>query len=202
MPDRLTNKIAIITGSSSGIGRAIALAFASEGATIILSDLREEARPELSTDASPLTTTQLLTSLGTKALFVKCDTTSSTDMQTLIQDAVKAFGRVDIMVNNAGVSLEGEWHGEKPIWEYDDAAFEQTMQVNAKGVFLGTKYASRQMVGQEVGPSGDRGWIVNVSSVFGLVGKKGICKFCFLSLSYLPSYSSSSHIPSPRTMSF
>jgi len=174
MPNRLTKKIAIITGSSSGIGRAIALAFASEGATIILSDLHEEPRPELSTDASPLTTTQLLNSLGTKTLFVKCDTTSSSDMQNLIQSAVTTFGRVDIMVNNAGVSLEGQWHGEKPVWEYDDAAFEETMQVNARGVFLGTKYASGQMVGQEVGSSGDRGWIVNVASVFGLVGKKGI----------------------------
>lgn len=83
------------------------------------------------------------------------------------------------MVNNAGVSVEGEWHGEKPIWEYDDAAFETTMQVNIKGVFLGTKYASRQMVAQEAGADagGDKGWIINLSSVFGLVGKGGLCEF-------------------------
>jgi len=182
MSGRLQNKIAIITGSSSGIGRAIALAFASEGATIVCSDLREEARPELATDASPLTTTQELARLGANALFVKCDTTSSSDVQALIQQAVEAFGRVDIMVNNAGVSLEGEWHGERPIWEYDDAAFETTMQVNIKGVFLGTKYASKQMIAQDAGPGGDKGWIINLSSIFGLVGKSGVCKLLLLFL--------------------
>ena len=177
MSGRLQNKIAIITGSSSGIGRAIALAFASEGATIVCSDLREEARPELATDASTLTTTQELAKLGANAIFVKCDTASSSEIQALIQQAVEAFGRVDIMVNNAGVSIEAEGHGEKPIWEYDDAVFETTMQVNIKGVFLGTKYASKQMIAQDAGPSGDKGWIINLSSIFGLVGQSGVCKF-------------------------
>ncbi|RMZ71839.1 short-chain alcohol dehydrogenase [Pyrenophora seminiperda CCB06] len=172
---RLHQKIAIITGSSSGIGRAIALAFASEGATIICSDLREAARPEPATSStSTLTTTQELANLGAKSLFVKCDTTSSSDVQALIQRAVETFGRVDIMVNNAGISVESEWQGEKPIWEYEEEALERTMQVNIKGVFLGTKWASKQMVLQDAGPGGDKGWIINLSSIFGLVGKSGL----------------------------
>ncbi|KAG9382411.1 FabG Dehydrogenase [Pyrenophora tritici-repentis] len=86
------------------------------------------------------------------------------------------------MVNNAGVGLEGEGEGEKPVWEYDEHVFERTMEVNIKGVFLGTKYASRQMVkqdpvGEGEGGKGDKGWIINLSSIFGLVGKGGLAGY-------------------------
>jgi len=81
------------------------------------------------------------------------------------------------MVNNAGISVETGEHGSRPVWEYEEAAFERTVDVNIKGVFLGTKYASRQMVGQEPGERGDRGWIINLSSVYGLRGTSGIGKF-------------------------
>ncbi|KAI4687275.1 hypothetical protein J4E81_008123 [Alternaria sp. BMP 2799] len=175
MPPRLQNKIAVITGSSSGIGRATALAFASEGASLICSDITETPRQEYATDTSPSTTTVAAAhALGAKALFVKCDTTSSTDIQALIQTAVQEYGRIDIMVNNAGISVETGDHGSRPVWEYEEAAFERTVDVNIKGVFLGTKYASRQMVGQEPGERGDRGWIINLSSVYGLRGTSGI----------------------------
>jgi NAD(P)-dependent dehydrogenase (short-subunit alcohol dehydrogenase family) len=173
---RLANKIAVITGSSSGIGRAIALAFASEAAALVCPDIREYARPEYATDTSTKSTVQEATSLGAKAIFVKCDTSSSTDIQAIIQKAVQEFGRVDIMVNNAGVSIEMGEHGSRPVWEYEESAFEKTMDVNVKGVFLGTKYASKQMVAQEPEPHGDRGWIINVASVLGLGGKQGFCE--------------------------
>jgi NAD(P)-dependent dehydrogenase (short-subunit alcohol dehydrogenase family) len=176
MPGRLENKVAIITGSSSGIGRATALAFASEGASLVCSDIREEARTEYATDDSTQTTVQEATSRGAKVIFVKCDTSSSSDVQALMQKAVEEFGRVDIMVNNAGISVETSGHGPKPIWEYEEAAFEKTMDVNVKGVWLGTKYASKQMIAQEPGPSGDRGWIINLASVFGLGGGPGACE--------------------------
>jgi NAD(P)-dependent dehydrogenase (short-subunit alcohol dehydrogenase family) len=61
------------------------------------------------------------------------------------------------MVNNAGISVEMGEHGARPIWEYDESAFDKTMDVSAKGVFLGIKFASKQMVEQELGSSGDRG---------------------------------------------
>jgi NAD(P)-dependent dehydrogenase (short-subunit alcohol dehydrogenase family) len=180
-PLRLANKIAVITGSSSGIGRAIALAFASEGASIVCSDLREEARKEYASDALIHTTVQEARKLGAKAFFVKCDTSSSDGIEALIQKAVVEFGRVDIMVNNAGITLEMGAHDCRPVWEYEEAVFEKTMNVNIKGVFLGIQYASKQMIAQEPGPSGDRGWIINLSSVFGLNGGPGLGEFIFFS---------------------
>ncbi|CAG5153089.1 uncharacterized protein ALTATR162_LOCUS3030 [Alternaria atra] len=141
MPGRLHNKIAVITGSSSGIGRATALAFASEGASLICSDLHETARQEYATDTSPLTTVQAAQNLGVKALFVKCDTSSSTEVQALIQAAVKEYGRIDIMVNNAGIAMEAGEHGNRPVWEYEEAAFEKTMDVNIKAGYVTSKHA-------------------------------------------------------------
>ena len=175
MRGRLTSKVAVITGSSSGIGRATALAYAAEGASLVCSDLREEARTEYRTDSSTLTTVQEAEKLGAKAIYVKCDTTSSADVEALIQKAVQEFGRVDIMVNNAGIAVESGEHGGRPVWEYEEAAFTKTLDVNVKGVFLGVKFASRQMKEQEPGPSGDRGWIINLASVFGLGGAPGSC---------------------------
>ncbi|CAO2653616.1 Nn.00g030270.m01.CDS01 [Neocucurbitaria sp. VM-36] len=177
MAGRLTNKVAVITGSSSGIGRATALAFAKEGASLVCSDLREEARAEYRTDSSDLSTVQEAEKLGAKAIYVKCDTSSSADVEALIKKAVETFGRLDIMVNNAGVALEAGEHGNRPIWDFEESVLEKTFDVNIKGVFLGIKYASRQMKDQEPGPNGDRGWIINLSSVYGLNGGPGISAY-------------------------
>lgn len=179
MPGRLADKIAVITGSSSGIGRAIALAYASEGAHIVCSDLQEGPSPAYASDPTHQTSTvSEVQKLGSKALFQKCDTTSPSEVESLIATAVKEFGRLDIMVNNAGISVEGgRQHGPKPVWEFDEAAFDKSINVNVKGVFLGTKYATRQMVRQEPGPSGDRGWIVNLASVYGLRGSPNMSAY-------------------------
>lgn len=174
MTGRLENKIAVVTGASSGIGRAISLALASHGATVVCSDLREEARlpgPSGDTDFSQTSTASAITSSGGTAIFVKCDTTSSSDVQALVKTAVQKYGRLDIMVNNAGIALEtGSSHGPKPVWDYEEYAFDKTLDVNVKGVFLGVKYASAAMKDQQPHPNGDRGWIINLSSVYGLGG--------------------------------
>ncbi len=177
MPGRLDNKIAIITGASSGIGRAIALEFASHGATVICSDLREEARaPGASSeaDSSQPSTVSAITSAGGNAIFVQCDTTQADQVSALVQTAVQKYGRLDIMVNNAGISFEtGSSHGPRPVWDYDSTAFDKTLSVNVKGVFNGIKYASAVMKDQDPHPNGDRGWIVNLASIFGLGGGPG-----------------------------
>ena len=80
------------------------------------------------------------------------------------------------MVNNAGVCLEAR--GSRPIHETDESTFDNTIAINARGVFLGCKYAARQMITQDPHPSGDRGWIINVASVAGLVGFGGSVSYC------------------------
>jgi NAD(P)-dependent dehydrogenase (short-subunit alcohol dehydrogenase family) len=176
MPGRLQGRVAVITGSSSGIGRATALAFASEGASLVCSDIRPSFLTTYRTDTLPGTTVEEALALGVRAIYQPCNTTSSADIQALIAKAVETFGRIDIMVNNAGIAVEAGEHGNKPIWEFEDAAFDRTMEVNVKGVFLGIKYATRQMKEQEPLENGDRGWVINLASVYGLQGDAGISK--------------------------
>ncbi|KAF2849660.1 short-chain dehydrogenase/reductase-like protein [Plenodomus tracheiphilus IPT5] len=178
MPGRLQHKVAVITGSSSGIGRATAIAFATEGAHIVCSDLTESFRPEYRTDASTLNTVQEIEKLGGKAIFVECNTARSWDIEKLIAKTVETYGRLDIMVNNAGMSIEGgTTHGPRPIWEFEEMAFERTFEVNVRGVFLGLKFATAQMIKQEPHANGDRGWIINLASVYGLGGGPGLSAY-------------------------
>jgi len=164
MPGRLESKVAIITGASSGIGRATSLTFAREGAAIVCGDLRETSRKE--TEDEP--THQLIQKNGGKAIFVKCDTSKAEEVEALFQKAVQEYGRVDILVNNAGIAVEST--NARPIWELDEETWDSTMAVNAKGVMLGCKYAAIQMMKQAPHPSGDRGWIINLGSLLSLVG--------------------------------
>ncbi|KAJ4287735.1 hypothetical protein N0V90_012439 [Kalmusia sp. IMI 367209] len=167
MPGRLHNKVAIITGSASGIGRAIALTFASEGATVIVSDIQETSRLAAAEGADGhLTTVQEIEKLGGRAIFVKTDISKAAEVEALIEEAVTLFGRLDIMVNNAGTGED-----LKKIWEYTEEQWDRIININLKGVFLGTKYASRQMVNQKESASGDKGWIVNIASIWGLAGQ-------------------------------
>jgi NAD(P)-dependent dehydrogenase (short-subunit alcohol dehydrogenase family) len=166
MPGRLESKVAIITGGSSGIGRAISLTFAREGAAVVCGDLRETSRKESENEP----THQLIQKNGGKAIFVKCDTSKAQEVEALVHKAVHEYGRVDIMINNAGIAIEST--NAKPIWELDEETWDTTMAINAKGVMLGCKYAAIQMMKQDPHPSGDRGWIVNSSSIVGLVGSR------------------------------
>jgi len=79
-------------------------------------------------------------------------------------------------VNNAGIFLEAD--NPQPIWTMPDQAWEETMRINAKGVFLGCKHASAQMIRQEPHANGDRGWIINTASIFGLVGQAATSAYC------------------------
>ena len=98
MPNRLTSKVAVITGTSSGIGRAIALAYHREGAFIVCSDIREGSRNEHSGETDVSTHEVILKDEG-KAIFVKADTSKAEEVETLIKRAVEEFGRVDMYVN-------------------------------------------------------------------------------------------------------
>jgi NAD(P)-dependent dehydrogenase (short-subunit alcohol dehydrogenase family) len=175
---RLLGKVCIVTGSSSGLGRAIALAYAREGALLVCTDLRSQARPEIEAECAA-TTDELIRESGGRALFVKADVSQATEVEAMVDAAVTEYGRIDVLVNNAGIAVEA---GQRPlkIHETPEESFDATIAVNLKSCFLASKYVIRQMMKQDKSSSGDRGWIVNMSSIYGLVGGR-----------YLPSYAAS-----------
>ncbi|KAE8553340.1 hypothetical protein EYB25_004722 [Talaromyces marneffei] len=180
MPGRLENKIAIVTGASAGIGRAICLAFHREGATVVCSSISENTRNEAFREE--FTTHDLIVKEGGKAIFVKADVGKSEDMQALVKKTVETYGRLDIMVNNAGINFESHDRVPVPVWEVSEERWNKTMSINLNGTFLGCKYAMAQMVQQEPHTNGDRGWVINVSSMLGKVGA-----------AYAASYTTSKH---------
>ncbi|MCB9455604.1 MAG: glucose 1-dehydrogenase [Anaerolineaceae bacterium] len=147
----LNNKTVLVTGAGSGIGRAAALALAAEGASIVVSDVSVPGGEE---------TADQIIHAGGKALFVQADVTRSDDVAALVKTTVEAFGRLDVAVNNAGVS--GDMQGR--LHEFDEAAFDHVIGVNLKGVWLCMKHELPVMMAQ------NSGVIVNMSSVSGLIG--------------------------------
>jgi NAD(P)-dependent dehydrogenase (short-subunit alcohol dehydrogenase family) len=169
MSNKLENRVAVVTGSSSGNGRAIALALARAGASVVCSDLRKDALKDGYEEDLGVDTDDAIVKAGGKASFLTADASKSLDVQKVIQHAVAKFGRLDIMVNNAGV-----FTGLHSIVEETEEQYDLTMNVNAKGVWLGCKYAITQFMKQEpiTTPGGEkvRGRIINIASIGGLVG--------------------------------
>ncbi|WPH03397.1 putative short-chain dehydrogenase/reductase SDR, NAD(P)-binding domain superfamily [Acrodontium crateriforme] len=182
MPGRLTGRTALVTGGSSGLGRAICLAFAADGANICCVDLYESPRNKTNPTTGKAddyhnriegesTAQELQRLYGVdRAVFVHADVTVATSIEAAVSKCVKAFGRLDIMMNNAGISLESTHARPLGIHETSEEDWDRTLAINAKGVFLGCKYALIQMLKQEHLPGvKDRGWIVNTASIQGLV---------------------------------
>lgn len=142
----LKNKIAIITGGNSGIGMAIALELSRQGANIAIDFV---SRPE-ATEALE----KQIGALGGRAIGVEADVSKIADLQKLIGTAVAQFGRIDIMVNNAGIETRTS------ILETSEAQYERVLDVNLKSAFFGTQLAARQMIKQ-----GGGGCIINITSV-------------------------------------
>ncbi|KAL5340255.1 hypothetical protein BJX70DRAFT_387472 [Aspergillus crustosus] len=165
-PLRLNKKVAIVTGSSSGLGRAIALRYAREGAKVVCADLSETARAEIPAEGE-ITTHELIIREGGEAGFVQTDVGDAGQMERLVGAAVERFGRLDVMVNNAGISIEARTPAVCHLT--DEETWDTTMRVNVKSVFLGCKYATAQMLKQPPHSSGDRGWIINMSSIKGII---------------------------------
>ncbi|CAK4032149.1 related to dehydrogenases with different specificities (related to short-chain alcohol [Lecanosticta acicola] len=179
MSGRLQDRIALITGSSSGIGRATAFAYAREGAKLVCADINEGTwREDAPKDEFNGPTHQRIKDMGGQAIFVHCDVSDSKSVENAVQSAVREWGRLDIMINNAGFAMESR--APKPIWETPLDLFHRTTAVNINGVFYGIKYASAQMITQTPLPNanGDRGWILNAASVFGLNGVENASAYC------------------------
>lgn len=150
---RLENKTAVVTGAGSGMGRAIAIAFAKEGAKVIVGELVEETGKE---------TEQMIKEAGGQAIFIKTDVSKAADIDKLVSTAVQEFGKLDIMVNNAGI-----FDGSTSCLDASEELYDRVMNVNLKGVFLGCKRALQEMTKQRSGK------IINIASIAGLNGMAG-----------------------------
>lgn len=146
---RLENKVAIITGGAMGMGAATAELFAKEGAKVVIADLNEEKAYEQ---------TEKIKVAGGECSFIKTDVSISEDVQKMVQFTIDTYGRLDIAINNAGITPD-----DKPIAEFDEALWDRLLAINLKGVALCLKYEIRQMLAQ-----GDGGSIVNTSSINGI----------------------------------
>jgi NAD(P)-dependent dehydrogenase (short-subunit alcohol dehydrogenase family) len=159
MTSDLRNKVAIVTGGTSGIGREAAVLFAKSGAKVVVAGRREGEGNE---------TLGLIRAAGGDGLFVRTDVVHTADVQALVEKTVERFGRLDIAFNNAGI--EGNWI---PIIDQSEKDWDRTIDINLKGVWLSLKHEIRQMLKQ-----GSGGAIVNMSSIAGHMGGAGAATYC------------------------
>lgn len=144
---RFKNKVALITGATSGIGESTAKAFAKEGASVVLVGRNIEKGKNIE---------QEIISTGAKATFIQCNVSNSEEVQKMVEKAVETFGKIDILFNNAGVMLQSMEIEKMPLEDW-----QKTMDINLTGTFLVSKYAKPYIVKE-------KGNIINNASIAGL----------------------------------
>lgn len=149
----LNNKVALVTGAASGIGRAVALALAREGASVVVADIDE---------GGSLETAAQVTEFGGEALCLRCDAGSASEHEELVAQIMRQFGRLDVACNNAGIGGESA-----PTADYPLETWEQVLRLNLSGVFYACKYQIAAML------KGGGGSIINMASILGAVGFAG-----------------------------
>ncbi len=150
---RLEGKVAIITGGANGMGAEECRIFAREGAKVVIADILEDEGRRVEAEIGEA---------GGDAVFVRLDVTSEADWEAAVAETVARYGKLDVLVNNAGIGM-GNTSGELRVEDWD-----ALMNINAKGVFLGMKYAIAEM--QKAGG----GSIVNISSISGIIGQRQV----------------------------
>src|SRR5688500_796017 len=153
MSTLLKDKVAIVTGAGSGIGREIAYQLGAEGARVVVSDISDRGGNE---------TVARLRDRGTAAIYVHADMSKAPDNEALVAAATKSFGGVDIAVNNAGIG-----GASAPVGEYPLDSWDKVIAVNLTGVFYGMRYQLPALVARGGGS------IINIASVLGQVGFRG-----------------------------
>jgi len=165
---RLAGKVTIVTGGGTGIGRAIALRYAKEGARVVVANRTAQTGEE---------TVRMIVSSGQEAMWVRTDVSQSQQVQRMIGTTVRSYGRLDVLVNNAAIQKFGT------VVTTEEADWDEIMAINVKGMYLTAKYAIPHMIAQGGGS------IINLSSVLGLVGDPdlaayGASKAAILGLTY------------------
>jgi glucose 1-dehydrogenase len=154
---KLTNKVALVTGGSSGIGRAICFKLAREGAKVVVADVEEAAGRE---------TVEQLRQEGLEASFHLTDVTEYAQVEAAVNFAAQTYGRLDIMCNNAGIAILA------PLLEHTPEAFDRVLKVNQYGVYHGILAASRKMI-----ELGIQGVIINTASILAFVATQGLISY-------------------------
>ncbi len=147
----LENKIAMVTGASSGLGKSAAIAMAKEGADVILLARRKERLEE---------TKQEIEAIGKKALAISCDVVDEEAVKSAVEQAIAEFGRIDILLNGAGIAVRGGVH------ELSVEDWNKSMDINVKGIFLTCKYVIPHMIENKYGK------VINIGSINGLIANK------------------------------
>ncbi len=155
---RLTDKVVIVTGAARGIGKAIAVRCAEEGARVVIADVRDEQGQ---------TTAHEIEQAGGRALFIHCDVSRKPEVTMLVQKTVEAWGRIDVLVNDAGIC---------PFYDFTtlpEEIWDQTLDVNLKGTFLCSQAVSKVMI-----EMGIKGRIINIGSISSIVGGEQQAHYC------------------------
>ena len=150
---QLTDKVALVTGASRGIGRAIALLMAKQGADVVVNYSGSEGAAQETVDA--------ILAMGRKAIKIKANVGNAEEVSAMVDEAHTTFGRIDILVNNAGITRDGL------LMRMKDSDWDDVININLKGVYLMTKAVSKIMMKQRSGK------IVNMTSVVGVTGNAG-----------------------------
>jgi NAD(P)-dependent dehydrogenase (short-subunit alcohol dehydrogenase family) len=158
MEATLDGKVVVITAGSTGFGRGIAVLLARHGARVAIGDLREDPTPGNFDERPDLTTVQLIEQSGGQAAYHRCDVTRQADVAALVEAAVERFGRLDVIVNNAGV-----YRGGAPLHELSEEALDACLNVMVKGSWFGAQEAIKVFLRQQQG-----GNIINIVSTAGL----------------------------------
>ena len=163
MEKRLTGKVALVTGGASGIGRVAAQIFAREGARVVVATDSNIAGGE--------ETVASIRSADGEAIFVKCDVSKASDVESMINTCVSTYGRLDYAFNNAGIGPDGKRVPVVSLAECREEIWDRTIAINLTGIFLCMKYEIQQMLKQNYGV------IVNTSSVGALKPALGFCAY-------------------------
>lgn len=151
---RFNQKVVIVTGGSYGLGRAVAIDFAKEGAKVVIADIDTPRGEE---------TLTMVNDAGGEAIFVETDVSKETEVKTMVQKTIAAFGKLDFIINNAGITQKA-----LPVTEQTEEVFDAVINTNVKGVWLGMKYAIPEIL------ENGGGAVVNISSGFDQTAAAGV----------------------------